>query len=190
MVDCRGMQCPLPVISVKKVLDGLNEGEIIVLVDNFPARENVLKLAVNNGCGAKDEKHPDYWRLTITKTKSAVPADSPAKASSLNYLIGKTTLGHGAEDLGETLIKSFFYAMGQTQPLPAAIIFINSGVYLACQNSSVLEQLQALNGRGVEILSCGACLSYYKLEEKLAVGGVTNMYAILEKMNQGTVITL
>ena len=42
---------------------------------------------------------------------------------------------------------------------------------------------------GVEILTCGTCLNYYGITEKLAVGGVTNMYVIAEKMlNAGNVV--
>ena len=37
--------------------------------------------------------------------------------------------------------------------------------------------------RGVEIISCGTCLNFYDLKEKLAVGEVTNMYVIVEKMS-------
>ncbi len=39
-----------------------------------------------------------------------------------------------------------------------------------------------MEARGVEILTCGTCLNYYGLTEKLAVGGVTNMYSIVEAM--------
>ena len=53
----------------------------------------------------------------------------------------------------------------------------------------VLEDLKALEAEGVEILTCGTCLNYYGLTEKLAVGGVTNMYVIAEKMlNAGNVV--
>ena len=37
-----------------------------------------------------------------------------------------------------------------------------------------------MEAQGVEILTCGTCLNFYGLAEKLAVGGVTNMYAIVE----------
>ena len=48
---------------------------------------------------------------------------------------------------------------------------------------------QALEAEGVEILTCGTCLNFYGLTEKLAVGGVTNMYVIAEKMlNAGNVV--
>ena len=36
--------------------------------------------------------------------------------------------------------------------------------------------------KGVEILTCGTCLDYYGMKDKLAVGAVTNMYAIVESM--------
>ena len=39
-----------------------------------------------------------------------------------------------------------------------------------------------LEAQGVEILTCGTCLNFYGLTDKLAVGGVTNMYTIVEKL--------
>ena len=32
--------------------------------------------------------------------------------------------------------------------------------------------------------TCGTCLNFYGLTEKLAVGSVTNMYTIVEKLTQ------
>ena len=46
------------------------------------------------------------------------------------------------------------------------------------------EGLKALEAQGVEIMTCGTCLNFYGLTEKLAVGSVTNMYAIVEKLTQ------
>ena len=40
-----------------------------------------------------------------------------------------------------------------------------------------------MEAQGVQILACGTCLNYYGLTEQLAVGSVTNMYAIAEAMN-------
>ena len=51
-------------------------------------------------------------------------------------------------------------------------------------SSNQIEDLKTLQAQGVEILSCGTCLNYYDLTEKLQVGDVTNMYFILEKMAQ------
>ena len=40
----------------------------------------------------------------------------------------------------------------------------------------------------MEILTCGTCLNYYGLTDKLAVGEVTNMYNIVEKLTQADLI--
>ena len=45
-----------------------------------------------------------------------------------------------------------------------------------------LEDLKLLESEGVTILTCGTCLDFYGLKEKLAVGGATNMYDIVERM--------
>jgi len=42
----------------------------------------------------------------------------------------------------------------------------------------------------VEVLSCGTCLDYYGLKGELAVGGITNMYAIAEKLSQFRAVVL
>ena len=66
--------------------------------------------------------------------------------------------------------------------LPKTILFYNGGASLTCEGSPMLEDLKTLEAEGVEILTCGTCLNFYGLTEKLAVGGVTNMYVIAEKM--------
>ncbi|MGB4304410.1 MAG: DsrE family protein, partial [Syntrophomonadaceae bacterium] len=71
------------------------------------------------------------------------------------------------------------------------IIFMNSGVFLTTEGSEVLEILQSLSQEGVEILSCGTCLDFYGLKDKLAVGDVTNMYTATDILSRaGRSITL
>ena len=41
-----------------------------------------------------------------------------------------------------------------------------------------------MEAQGVEILSCGTCLNFFGLTDDLKVGGVTNMYDIVEKQNK------
>ena len=96
--------------------------------------------------------------------------------------VGQDTLGQGSDKLGAILIKSFFVSLLETNPLPKTIMLINSGVYLAAQESPVLPAMQELSGRGVNILVCGTCLDYFELKEKRVVGSVTNMYTILSEL--------
>ena len=97
-------------------------------------------------------------------------------------------MGEGNEELGRALLKAFLFALTQQETLPAAILFYNAGAAVTCEGSASLEDLQALQSRGVEILTCGTCLNYYGLTEKLRVGEVTNMYVIAEKQLQADCI--
>ena len=63
-------------------------------------------------------------------------------------------------------------------------MFYNSGAFLSCEGSQSLEDLKNLEAEGVNIMTCGTCLDFYGLKEKLAVGTVTNMYEIVETMEK------
>ena len=53
------------------------------------------------------------------------------------------------------------------------------------EHNSVLRPLNRLaTEQGVEILTCGTCLDHFGIKDQLAVGEVTNMYVIVEKMEQ------
>ena len=93
-------------------------------------------------------------------------------------------MGEGDPELGTALMKSYIYALSQQDQLPSTILFYNSGVKLACQDAPTLEDLKSLEAQGVTIKTCGTCLNYYGLTEKLCVGEVTNMYDIAERMTK------
>ena len=59
---------------------------------------------------------------------------------------------------------------------------------MTCEGSPSLEDLRSLEAQGVEILTCGTCLDFYGLKDKLAVGKITNMYAIVEKLSGADLI--
>jgi selenium metabolism protein YedF len=137
---------------------------------------------VANQCGVSVEEKQGHYYIKITKGPAASVRTEGATVISAGetvYLITKDTLGHGSEELGTVLMKSFLYTLTETEPLPRTLIFINSGVRLTTKDSPLLGHLQTLAGRGVQILSCGTCLDYFALKERLAVGQVTNMYSIV-----------
>jgi intracellular sulfur oxidation DsrE/DsrF family protein len=68
------------------------------------------------------------------------------------------------------------------------MLFFNSGAYLTCEGSDSLQDIKELEAQGVEVMTCGTCLDFYDLKEKLAVGSVTNMYVIVEKMENSSVV--
>ena len=84
--------------------------------------------------------------------------------------------------------KAFVFALTKQDQLPDTILCYNTGAYLTCEGADTLEDLKLLESEGVTILTCGTCLDFYGLKEKLAVGGVTNMYDIVERMENAAQI--
>lgn len=99
-------------------------------------------------------------------------------------VIGSKTMGQGDDKLGAMLMKSFIYSLTQLDTLPNEILLYNTGATLAAPGSPVLPDLLSLQESGVQILTCGTCAGYFDLTDKIQVGSITNMYAIVEKMQQ------
>ena len=107
----------------------------------------------------------------------AMPARGPVVVA-----VGSAEMGNGDPRLGRILMKSFLYSLTQLEELPQTVLFFNGGVRMTTEGSESLEDLKALESQGVEILSCGTCLDFYGLKDKLLVGGITNMYVIAQTM--------
>ena len=97
-------------------------------------------------------------------------------------VVSSDRMGEGNDELGKVLIKGFIFAVTQLDTLPKTMLFYNGGATLTAEGSDSLEDLKSLEAQGVEIMTCGTCLDYYGLKEKLQVGTVTNMYSIVETM--------
>lgn len=182
IVDARGLACPQPVVNTKKALEEIKEGTLVTIVDNEVARDNVMKFAQSQGLRAEvEERGTDYYiRISRGEITDLPKQVSPVLDQVL--LISSATLGRGDDELGRLLMQSFLATLAQADSLPKKILLINGGVKLACEGSPVLASLLALEQKGVEIASCGTCLDFYRLKEKLCVGSVTNMYSIVEAL--------
>ena len=119
----------------------------------------------------------------------AQQACSPdGRRKGLVAVLSSETMGEGSEELGRLLMKGFIYALSQQEILPETVLLYNGGAKLSCEGAETLEDLKNLEALGVEILTCGTCLNYYGLTEKLSVGSVTNMYEIAERQMAASVI--
>jgi len=185
-IDCRGKACPQPVITTKQALEEIGEGEFTLIVNDPSSSENVKRFASSQGCSVDVEKKGSDFYLRIRKGKPAEEGKEegkiPQKGDRLVVYINSNLLGIGDEALGSILIRAFLKTLLETEPKPSRLIFINSGVRLTSEGSEVLETLSALSARGIEILSCGTCLDFYGLKEKLKVGIVSNMYEIVKSL--------
>ncbi|MBE9513123.1 MAG: sulfurtransferase-like selenium metabolism protein YedF [Chloroflexi bacterium] len=182
-VDARGLPCPQPVIKTKKALEAIEEGAVTVLVDSPESRENVQRFAQSEGCRVELQEREGVFYLDITKGQSS---QAEPKESGDVILITSDRLGTGDKRLGEILMKAFLNTLWDYEPKPAKLLFINNGVRLTIEGSGVLETLQMLEKKGVQIFSCGTCLEYYNLKEKLRVGLVNNMYATVDALLSAT----
>ena len=182
-LDVRGMACPLPVVSVKRELEA-GEGELRVLLDDGAPRENVTRFAKGRGFRVTEEALEDGFALVIASEVQHKPA--PAKAGGAVLLIGSDRLGDGPEELGRLLMRNFIMTLVEVAEVPDRMLFVNTGVLLTARGSEVIEALEALGNRGVEVLSCGICLDFFKKKECLAAGGVTNMFTIAESLLQAS----
>jgi len=188
-LDVRGMACPGPVVSVKRALETA-EGELRVLLDDGAPRENVKRFAQGRGYQVQEEPLEGAFAFTITGAQKPAAAVS-GRAGAVVMLIGSDRLGDGPEELGRLLMRNFIMTLLELPELPDRMLFINTGVLLTARGSEVIEVLEALGNRGVEVLSCGICLDFFKKKELLGAGGVTNMFTIAESLLQaGSVVRL
>ena len=194
-VDAMGDACPLPVIKVKKAMESAGGDELEVLVDNEIAVQNVTKLATGTGSEVTAEKLGEKAFRLVIRTDRTMPKHTAEVSeeeeeeqhehkNNTVVVVSSDKMGTGNDELGKVLIKGFLFAVSQLDELPKTILFYNGGALLTCEGSDSLEDLRQMEEEGVEILTCGTCLDYYGLKDKLKVGTVTNMYTIVETMNK------
>ena len=199
-VNAIGDACPIPVVKTLNAIKELKGPDTIeTLVDNEIAVQNLTRMADKKGCAVKSEKLGEKeFKVTITVGEAALaqPIDTEnvtcelPKGGKKNVVvvISSKAMGHGGDELGTALMKGFIFALSQQEQLPTTILFYNGGANIPVEGSVSLEDLKNMEAQGVEILTCGTCLNFYGLTEKLAVGEVTNMYTIVEKMTGADLI--
>jgi len=185
-----GELCPAPVIKAKKALDAMTSGEVIVIVDNDIAAQNLEKLAKEKGCAYSVQKEDSAFHVSLQKgdidineESGIIDTDKHTKDEISEKTIVTITsdmMGDGDVKLGQALIKGFIYALSECERVPDVIVFYNKGAYLSSEGSENIEDLKKLQERGTEIFTCGACIDFYGL--KLSVGEVTDMYSIVERL--------
>ena len=187
-INAMGKQCPIPVVMAKKALQEMTAPDTLeISVDNETAVQNLSRLAQHCRLPVRAEKLGEAsFRVTMEVSGQVLTEDEtvcvPESRGSVVAAIGSDRMGDGAEALGKVLIKGFLYALSQLPELPQTVLFYNSGAHLSCTGSDSLDDLKFMEAQGVEILTCGTCLDFYGIKDTLAVGRVTNMYDIVERL--------
>ena len=199
-IDAMGKACPMPVVLAKKEIDA-GERDITVAVDNEIAVGNLKRLADGCGIDVKVEETEGGFHVIFAggAEKAAVTDEKPApslcavgKGCGYAVFFGKDYVGEGDYTLGHNLAKMMLYTLSESEDVPAAVIFMNSGVKLPTSDKmDIINSINTLIEKGTEVLVCGTCLNYYGITDQLKVGTVSNMYEIVEKMKEAAkVITV
>lgn len=201
-IDMMGKPCPMPVVEAKKVMSQADVDAVIVKVDNIVAVQNLEKMANGKGYvfSYKELSQSDFEVMMAKSDAARViaeempePEERPCAASPdrLVVVISKDSMGTGSEELGKILIKGFIYSLTELKTPPESVVFLNSGVILTSEGSNTIADIKKLEAAGCNIHSCGTCVNYFELQEKLAVGKITDMYGITEKMaNASSIINI
>ena len=198
-VNALGEACPMPVVKAKKAIDALTAPETVqVEVDLISfLRDYLAPRETMHGFAVRAEKQGEaQFSVTIDAAgakkdvadESAVCAPLKQGEKNIVVAISKDHMGEGEEALGKTLLKAFIFALTQQDALPKTILFYNSGAFVTSTEGPSIEDLKTLEAQGVDILTCGTCLDYYHRKEKLLVGGITNMYSIVETLEKADVV--
>ncbi len=181
IVDARGLDCPQPVILTKRVMDEGGIDDLITIVDREVARENVKRLAQSQGYEYNVEQKGEDYHIHMIKTAS-LEQKQLVSGADLVILVKSDLFGDGDPELGKILMKGFLYTLNELETDLKSLIFMNRGIFLTIEGSPVLEHIQALEKKGVEVLSCGTCLDFYQKTGDLSAGRITNMYSSVETM--------
>lgn len=192
LLDCQKLQCPQPVIQIKRLLETNPPDTLTVLVDNEPALENVTRFLASQGYGVTSAEEPGLWRISGTlqgrppavreKTRQASTPQLPAGEAKTLVMIISPFFGAGDDGLGSRLMKNFLATLPELGDSLWRIVMLNGGVTLAVDDSPVIEELRRLEQAGVSILVCGTCLEHFGVLARKAVGQTTNMLDVVTSM--------
>lgn len=200
-LDCRGMNCPAPVLQVRNALENKTLTSVRVLVDNDAARQNVSRFLEYQNFQVSSELLGADILVTGTRengdnASGAVPLSPPLplrnrETKKIMVCITSSQMGHGDDGLGDMLMFNFLKTLKEMGPELWRVVFVNSGVHFTAQGSEGVPILQELADAGVQISACGACLAFFHILDKIQVGVVTNMLEIIQGMKEAdTVITV
>jgi selenium metabolism protein YedF len=182
-LDCRLQTCPTPVVEARKLIMTRPGEQLEILVGDDVARDNVGKLARNQGYGVEVGVTDGGFSLQLAPGKKQPEATAGQNIQEDTIVfVTSDLIGSGDDELGSVLMKNFIMTLQELDSPPTKLIFLNGGVKLTCAGSDLIETLDNLACYGVEIISCGLCLEYFGLREKLVAGRVGNMLETVEAL--------
>lgn len=111
--------------------------------------------------------------------------------SDIAVIINNNGMGQADTGLSHKLVQTWLNMLDLDDRLPGTICLYAEGVKLACAGSPVLEELQSLAAKGVNLIVCTTCLNHFGLLDSLQAGVAGGMKEIVEvQWSADKVITL
>jgi selenium metabolism protein YedF len=186
-------------MMAKKALEGMSAGErLLVKINNETARDNLMRFLRDHGMTPGLSAEGGVFTIEVEKAGNAPPLDDTeaycapegTKAGPV-IVLNHNGMGSGSEELGRVLLQACVFTLKDISPLPSVILCYNAGVLVAAEGAPTVPALTDLVSRDVTLLLCGTCVDYYELKDKIAVGTISNMYEILQRVSTSErVITL
>lgn len=184
-LDCRGQQCPQPVIQTRRRMLDQPDVPCRVLVNDSASCDNISRLATGMGYTVNVSDTDEGFAIDLIPGAAVAPTAAGSTASGPTILfIASDRMGSGDQKLGQILLKNFIFTLTESDSTPDAIYFVNNGVKLTVGGSDLIEPLTALANAGVDIASCGLCLEYFGVKEALSVGRVSNMLELVNALEE------
>jgi len=194
-IDARKLACPAPVLLARDALEKEKPGQILIIVDNDAARQNVTRFLESRSYETDIDRDGENFRITgrASSGSPVKPSSEPAKEAGpaicpestekkIMVMITTDRIGFGDDELGKKLMISFIKTCREMGRELWRLVFLNNGVKLTVSGSEVLSELTALEKEGIVILVCGTCLTHFDLMDQKAVGQTTNMLDIVTAM--------
>jgi selenium metabolism protein YedF len=195
IVDTRGLTCPAPLIKTRQGLTEAAADEAVqVIIDNRTSLGNVKRYLADNKLTFTVREEGDLAYVTVTRGEKAEMSTneeeyctpevtSPPRKRNTVVAVTSEKMGSGDDELGARLMVTFFRTLVMVEPAPASVVFYNSGVKLAMDDSPVLDFIKELLSKGSSVYLCTTCINHFNIKGRLPVGSFSDMYQILNILN-------
>jgi selenium metabolism protein YedF len=195
IVDTRGLTCPAPLIKTRQGLTEAAADETVqVIIDNKTSLGNVKRYLADNKLTFTVREEGDLAYVTVTRgEKTEMSANeeeyctpdvvTPLRKRNKVVAVTSEKMGSGDDELGAKLMVTFFRTLVMVEPAPASVVFYNSGVKLAMDDSPVLDFIKELMAKGTSVYLCTTCINHFGIKDRLPVGSFSDMYQILNLLN-------
>lgn len=191
IVDTRGLTCPAPLIKTRQGLTEAAADEAVqVIIDNKTSLGNVKRYLADNKLTFTVREEGDLAYVTVTRGEKiemstnveeycAPESDVPPRRRNTVVAVTSDKMGSGDDELGAKLMVTFFRTLVMVEPAPDSVVFYNSGVNLAMDDSPVLGFIKKLMAKGTSVYLCTTCINHFNIKDRLPAGSFSDMYQIL-----------